>query len=130
MYFRLSIVIALALSSSVLSTGCKDAPVVQSCPAEEAASQCREEPAVERVFTLVQENRASCSLILPADASPAMVKAVSNFGKTLKTITGADLPVVRDEVSGNRIVLEIRPVKSLKTADDFVITFPDRTSVV
>jgi len=129
MYFRLSIVIALALSSSVLSTGCKDVPVVQCCPAEEAASQHREETAVERVFTLVQENRASCSLILPADASPAAVKAVSNFGKTLKTITGADLPVVRDEVSGNRIVLEIRPVKSLKTADDFVITFPDERTM-
>ncbi len=76
-------------------------------------------------FALIQENRAKCTIVLPANASPAVVKAAANFNRTLKTITGTSLPTVKKETAGNRIVFSLRKIESLLTADNFTIVFPD-----
>ena len=88
-----------------------------------------EKPEIERSFALVQENQAVCSIVLPDDAPKAVSAAVSSFNETLKSITGAALPVSKADVPGSRIVLEVRPVTSLKTADNFAITFPDERTM-
>ena len=76
-------------------------------------------------FTLVRGNRAQSAIVLPADAPKAVGAAVGHFNQTLKKITGTALPVVRQAASGNRIVFKLRKIDSLKTADNFTITFPD-----
>ena len=80
-------------------------------------------------FALVRNNQPQCFILLPADASKNIVTAVGHFNETLKTITGTQLPTVHKEAHGNRIVLDVKPVKSLKTADNFTIVFPDRRTM-
>ena len=80
-------------------------------------------------FTLVKGNQAKCSLVLPADAPSAVVRAALNFNSTLKTITGTTLPVVRKDTDGNRIVLSLKEPESLLTADNFAIRFPDERTL-
>ena len=76
-------------------------------------------------FALVRDNRPESAVVLSADAPPAVAEAVDNFNRTLKTITGTALPVVRHDPAGSRIVLAVRKADSLMTADHFSITFPD-----
>ncbi len=76
-------------------------------------------------FTLVKCNQAKCSIVLPPNASQEIVKSVSNFNHVMKTITGTQLPVVGKDISGNRIVIALRKLDSLWTADNFTIKFPD-----
>jgi len=94
-------------------------------PPECTSSCSSEKPESRTSFELVRENRAACSIVLPAGAPKAVAEAVENFNETLKTITGTALPTVKESPEGNRIVLEIHPVKSLKTADNFLVDFPD-----
>ena len=115
----ISLVPAVILSA--LLAGC-------CCPHEntpECAPVSEEKPEGRNVFELVRENRAACSIVLPDEAPKAVAEAVENFNETLKTITGTALPTVKESPSGSRILLDVRPVKSLKTADNFVIDFPD-----
>ena len=94
-------------------------------PPECTSSCSSEKPESRTSFELVRENRAACSIVLPDGAPKAVAEAVENFNETLKTITGTALPTVKESPEGNRIVLEIHPVKSLKTADNFLVDFPD-----
>lgn len=76
-------------------------------------------------FTIVKENQAKSTIVLPDNAPKTVIASIGNFNRTLKTITGTSLPVVRKETAGNRIVFKLRKTDSLKTADNFTITFPD-----
>ena len=105
--------IAVPLFLASLLAGCCSAPVC-----EEAGENAKE-------FALVRENQAVCTVLHPEDAPKAVVSAVENFNETLEIITKTKLPVSKTDVPGNRIVLDVQPVTSLKTADNFEITFPD-----
>ena len=76
-------------------------------------------------FELVRGNQAQSTIVLLADAPKKVAEAVGHFNRTLKTITGTSLPVAQKETAGNRIVLAIRKMDSLMTADHYAITFPD-----
>ena len=80
-------------------------------------------------FALVRENQAKCTIVLPENASPAVIRAAANFNNALKTVTGAQLPIVKKETDGNRIVFSIKATESLLTADDFTIRFPDERTL-
>ena len=102
------------------------------CPhggAPECAPSCKENSKSRSSFELVRENRAACSVVLPANASLEILKAVANFNLSLKKITGAELPAVKEEAAGNRIVLVLRRQDSLWTADNFTIRFPDERTL-
>ena len=77
-------------------------------------------------FTLVEGNQAKSVILLPGKSPDAVAAAVGNFNRTLETITGTQLPVVQRDTTGNRIVLAVRKVDSLETADNVIISFPDR----
>ena len=76
-------------------------------------------------FVLVRDHKAECSIVLPKASRDKAADAARRFNQTLKTITGTSLPVVKQAASGNRIVFKLRKTDSLKTTDNFTITFPD-----
>ena len=80
-------------------------------------------------FTLVEGNQAKSVILLPGKSPDAVAAAVGNFNRTLETVTGTQLPVVQNDTPGNRIVLTVRKVDSLETADNFIISFPDRRTM-
>ena len=99
------------------------ASVMAGCCSAPACSEPREKEI--KSFALVRSNQAECTVILPDGVPGEAAEAVEKFNDTLKTITGAMLPVSREDVSGNRILLNIRKADSLRTADNFTIDFPD-----
>ena len=80
-------------------------------------------------FALVRGNQAQSAIVLPAGSPKAVGTAIGHFNQTLKTITGATLPVVKQAASGNRVIFKLRKIDSLKTADNFTITFPDNRTM-
>ena len=109
--------VAVSVFLASVLAGCCSAPVC-----EEAGESAKE-------FSLVRENQAVCTIVLPEDAPKAVMEAVENFNEALKTITGTSLPTVKESPEGNRIVLDVQPVTSLKTADNFFIDFPDKRTM-
>ena len=80
-------------------------------------------------FFVVRGNQADCSILLPEKSPNPIISAVHRFNQTLKTITGAQLPVITEDAPGRRITFLIRKLDSLKTADNFAITFPDERTM-
>ena len=116
--FRIRLIsLVPAVFLSVVLAGCCSDPICGD--AEESVKD----------FSLVRENQAVCTVVLPDGAPKKVAEAVENFNDTLKTITGTSLPTVKESPSGSRIVLDIHPVKSLRTADNFVIDFPDERTM-
>ena len=76
-------------------------------------------------FELVKDRQPKCSIVLPEKSKDYVAVAAWRFNRTLKTITGTTLPVVKKDVPGNRIVFTIREADSLMTIDNYTITFPD-----
>ena len=78
-------------------------------------------------FALVQNRQPKCSIVLPEKetGSGTLGTEVWYFNQTLKTITGATLPVVRKDPAGNRITFVIRKPDSLLTVDNYTLSFPD-----
>lgn len=82
-------------------------------------------------FELVKDRQAKCSIVLPEKSKNLVSGAAWRFNQALKTITGTTLPVVKNDVPGNRIMFSIREPDSLMTIDNYTITFPDsRTMLV
>ena len=80
-------------------------------------------------FHLVENQHPAASIVLMEKASDSIKKSIENFNLTLKTITGTDLPVVR-ETSGNQILFSVKKINSLNTADHFTISFPDSRTML
>ena len=76
-------------------------------------------------FALVKNHQPECSILLPEKENGKIAAAAAHFNEDLKTITGAALPIVRDDPQGNRITFVIRKPDSLWTMDNYTLTFPD-----
>ena len=77
-------------------------------------------------FPLIRDRKAACSIVLPGTAdAPAVAGAARRFNETLKIITGAVIPITKEDVPGNRITFVLKKPDSLLTIDNFAITFPD-----